>query len=330
MPMSHFDVITIGDYFCDLVVTGLPGLPRLGIELYGEHMEITAGGVFINATALHRLGVKVGWVADFGNDLFSQYALQIIRKEGLDESLFRWHDFPVCRMTLSFSYQQDRGFITYVDPLESSYPFEEVRACRPRAVLFNTLPLEPACCEFIQTVHECGGIILMDPQYTQETLQNPVLAQSLGLIDIFSLNESEAAALTGKSTPEEALDVLAALCPLAVIKCGARGAIAQQGGQRVSMPGLKVQAVDTTGAGDCFNSGFLAARLRGLPLETCLQYGNICGGLSTTGYGGTAKAPTQAEVDAYLAVGAQQIAPTPVTNPEPAAPLRRPKSRRKP
>lgn len=298
--MSGFEVIIFGDYFCDIIVTGLEELPRLGIDLYGKNMEITVGGLCINATALHRLGVKVGWITDFGNDLFSRYALELISKEGLNQSLFRRHDFPLRRMSLSFSYQHDRGFITYVDPFDLLYPFEEVRNYQPRAVLINGIPVDQGCRDFINMVHSYGGIVMTDPQSTRENLSDPGLAKALGLIDLFSLNEFEAISFTKKSTTEEALNVLAACCPLVIIKCGAGGAIAQHGNRQVIMPGLKVKAVDTTGAGDCFNSGFLAAWLRSLPLETCLQYGNICGGLSTTGYGGTEKTPRQAEVDVWL------------------------------
>jgi sugar/nucleoside kinase (ribokinase family) len=298
--MSSFDVITFGDYYCDLIITGLPDIPRLGRDMFGQDFEMTVGGLFINTTSLHRLGVRVGWVTDLGNDLFSNYVLSMVRKEGLDESLFRHHDFPVRRLSLSFSFQHDRGFISYVDRYEPELPFEQVHAHRPRAVMMSHLPIDQEGHDFISTVHQHGGLVYLDSQYSEDTLETPAMLKSLAMTDIFTLNRSEALALTARQDVEEALDALAQHCPLVVIKCGADGAIAQQGSRRVSMPGLSVDVVDTTGAGDCFNAGFLAAHLDDLPLETCLQYGNICGGLSTTAHGGTAKAPTRAEIQAWL------------------------------
>jgi sugar/nucleoside kinase (ribokinase family) len=312
--MPDIDVLVIGDYYCDIIITGLPDVPCLGADMYGQEMEMAVGGMFINTTALQRLGVRVGWVTDFGSDLFSQYALGEIRKEGLREEFFHFHTGPVRKMSLSFSFQQDRGFITYADPCPFPLPASEVRQYRPRAVLLAGAPVKPEVCDFIHVVHECGGIVILDTGYSQHTLDNSDLAQSLCLVDIFTINQSEAAALTGKASVEEALEQLAPLCPLVVIKCGAGGAVAQHGARRVYMPPLTVNVVDTTGAGDCFNSGFLAAYLRGLSLETCLQYGNICGGLSTTAHGGTAHAPTLAKVESLL----KTAYPPPAVSPDTA------------
>jgi len=61
-------------------------------------------------------------------------------------------------------------------------------------------------------------------------------------------------------------------------------------------PAFAVKVVDTTGAGDCFNAGFLYGYVKGLPLDACLRYGNICGGLSTTRRGCQA-APTAREIE---------------------------------
>ena len=66
------------------------------------------------------------------------------------------------------------------------------------------------------------------------------------------------------------------------------------------MDGIEVKVVDTTGAGDCFDSGFLRAYLDGKPLEECLLWGNICGGLSTEGYGGSSVKVSMATIQHYL------------------------------
>jgi len=87
--------------------------------------------------------------------------------------------------------------------------------------------------------------------------------------------------LTGAATVEQALARLAELTPLVIVKRGAEGAIAGLDGGVVQVPAIPVEVVDTTGAGDCFNAGFLYGYLRGASLETCLRAGNICGGLST-------------------------------------------------
>jgi sugar/nucleoside kinase (ribokinase family) len=149
-------------------------------------------------------------------------------------------------------------------------------------------------------IHQHGGKVFTDCQYVTYGLDESGLTDVLRSIDIFAPNLSEASRLTGESDPNRAIEHLAEFCPLVVVKCGAEGAYAQSGTQRWYSPALKVEVVDTTGAGDCFNAGFLAAHLRGEPVEVCLRYGNICGGLSTTQHGGASAAPSLAQLKQYL------------------------------
>src|SRR5271157_1309442 len=93
--MKKYDVILFGNYSCDLSITGLPDLPALGTEIYGNGFEIVPGDAFILSLTLQRLGVNTGWVSDFGTDFFSQFILRAAKREGLDTSLFRYHDFPL-------------------------------------------------------------------------------------------------------------------------------------------------------------------------------------------------------------------------------------------
>lgn len=297
---SPCDILVLSEYFCDLIFTGLPEPPRLGADLFSQALEIAPGGAYILTTALHRLGVRARWMARFGNDLFSQFVLQEARKEGLDQTLFKIYDQPLRSVSASFSFVQDRGFISYWDTFPECHPEAVIAEQRPRWVVNAPFGDYEESCSLIDLIHTHGGRVYVDCQYTTLTLDVPGLADILRKVDVFAPNQSEACQLTGEDDPAKAAARLAAYCPLAVVKAGGQGAYAQCGEQRWHAPALPVEVVDTTGAGDSFNAGFLAGMLQGLPVETCLRYGNICGGLSVTQRGGASAAPTWEELQKYL------------------------------
>jgi sugar/nucleoside kinase (ribokinase family) len=106
-------------------------------------------------------------------------------------------------------------------------------------------------------------------------------------VDIFLPNEDEACRITGKADAESAIGVLAARVPLVAVKCGRRGAIVQAGHESWRLPAESVVPVDTIGAGDSFNAGFLFAYLNGKPPAECAAFGNRTAALSTLRSGGT-------------------------------------------
>ncbi len=298
--MPECDVLSFGDYFCDIIITGLSEIPRLGADIFGEAMEITPGGAYNMATALHRLGVKVRWAPRMGNDLFSQFVLQNAEREGLDTSLFQIYDMPLRSLSVSFSFSHDRGFISHTDTLPP-VPYETlIQSQQPRWVVDIPFCGSLEYLNLVDFVHKQGGRVFTDCQYVTTTLDESGLMDMLQRIDIFAPNESEACHLTGETDPVKAAKYLAEYCPLVVIKCSTQGAYACSGGKLWHSPALPVDAVDSTGAGDSFNAGYLAATLLGKPIETCLRYGNICGGLSVTQCGGTRAAPTLDQLKEYL------------------------------
>ena len=295
MP-EPYDVLLPGVYFCDLVFTGLPGLPSLGKEIYGSGFDMLPGGTFNTALALHRLGLRTAWAVDFGSDFFSQFVLREARRAGLDESLFRLRDGPLRAVTASLSFPQDRAFISYIDSPDSRLPLAELQQYRPRVLLMPWLAYQPDAIRLMQLARQQGTYVYMDCQSNDATLQEPGVVDAIRSVDVFAPNATEAQHLTGRGTVEEALACLAELAPRVVIKLGPAGVIACQGDVVTRAAAIPVKVVDTTGAGDCFNAGFLYGYVKGLPLDACLRYGNICGGLSTTRRGCQA-APTAREIE---------------------------------
>jgi sugar/nucleoside kinase (ribokinase family) len=96
-------------------------------------------------------------------------------------------------------------------------------------------------------------------------------------VDIVFANEEEAKSFTGLA-PMEAINIISRLCEIAVIKVGKDGSLVKKGDESVKIGTIPVQCVDTTGAGDLYASGFLYGYAKGLPLESCGQFGSVLAG----------------------------------------------------
>jgi sugar/nucleoside kinase (ribokinase family) len=298
---APLDIMLVGVYFCDLIFTGLPRMPVLGQEIFGSGFDILPGGTFNTAVALHRLGLKAGWLCEFGNDLFSQFVLDAARELGLDDSYFRIHDKPLCNITVSLSFAEDRAFVTYTDMFRPRSVMDLLETHQTRCVVLPVFYHQPDILTLSEQVHDQDGLLFMDCAQIDVTLKTPGVVDALRAVDIFAPNETEALQLTGAASVDEALSILAALTPLIVLKQGAGGAVARHGETTLHVSALEgLEVVDTTGAGDCFNAGFLSGYLRGESLERCLQLGNIVGGLTLRARG-IQGVPTVSEVEHHLA-----------------------------
>jgi hypothetical protein len=297
----QYDVLLIGDYWFDLIFTDLPGLPELGKEIFARSFDNVPGGSFINAVALQRMGLRVGWAADFGDDHFSRFILEAARRERLDDSLFQYHARPYRRVTASASFPHDRAFLSYTDPAPAvGAALKALVQHTARAVMFPGLYFGP--------LFEVGQLalraretkIVMDCQSNDCTLGQSEVRHAIQHVDVFLPNSAEARQLTGTRTTLEAVRALGEACPLVVVKDGPDGAHAIRGTETFYAPAIPVQVIDTTGAGDAFNAGFMKAWLDDKSIDECLRWGNICGGLSTTARGGATAVPTLEQVQAWL------------------------------
>ncbi len=281
-----YDVLATGPYFVDMIFNGLPEFPQLGKDIFSSTFDLVPGGMFYTVLALHRLGVRTGWTCNLGTDLFSRAILEAAEAEGIDNRLFHHHERPVRRLAASFSFKHDRGFVSYLDQdVEELISLAELERVRPRCLMLAGLDYVFQVPQTSRLPNRAEFVVYQDCQHTDLTLESSELTAALRHVDIFAPNEVEAMQLTGADTVEEALERLAAVVPLVVVKCGAKGALARRADAVYRAPAIDVNVQDTTGAGDCFNAGFVFGYLRGEPLENCLRLGNIVGGLSTTAPG---------------------------------------------
>jgi sugar/nucleoside kinase (ribokinase family) len=272
----NFDVIVIGSYSVDLIFSGLAEYPQLGINVVGKDFMMTSGEVFISAVSMQRLGIKVGWAADFGNDDFSRYALKYTHEEGLDESLFVIHDCPYRRVSVAASYPDDRAIITYYDP-DPQIPVAIPALLKSNAkVLFiQGLYFGEFFDLAISIIHLKKMHLAMDGnsstgEITGKTWESKAIRKAIKSVGIFLPNAQEAKRLTGEQNLETATLQLAELCPIVIIKDGSNGSLACTNNKFIQVPAIPINPIDTTCAGDNFNSGFLNAWLDGQTIETCL------------------------------------------------------------
>jgi sugar/nucleoside kinase (ribokinase family) len=278
-----FDVIVLGDYCLDLIFTGLESLPILGTEIEAKGFAMEPGGACNTSLALHRLGVRTAWAVEFGTDDFSKYVLQKFRDEKFPEDLFIFSKGPVRKITVSLSYPGDRAFIAYYDPGNMvQTALRGLTTKTARIVVIPALFLGPAL-QAGSLIAKAKKIdIFMDGNSTTDrTILDPQIRTALKVVRFFSPNSKEARRLTQMQDIQDAAKKLGEFCQTVIIKDGANGSWCCDSGNIYYEPAIRIKSVDTTGAGDCFNAGFIKAWVDKKSIQECLFWGNIAGGLST-------------------------------------------------
>jgi sugar/nucleoside kinase (ribokinase family) len=147
--------------------------------------------------------------------------------------------------------------------------------------------LRPRVGELFRRLKSAGLTISLDTNDDPDDEWQGGLHDILRYVDVFLPNEREARKAAGTEDLEVAIQKLATLVPIVVVKLGRDGALAQRGNERFVSPAQQVDSVDPVGAGDSFDAGFLHQYLRGAGVPACLASGNLAGALSTTRPGGT-------------------------------------------
>ena len=289
-------IVVAGEIFIDQVLSGFSAWPQPGEEAFATSLvRELGGGAAHTAAGLARLGWDVALAGPFGGaeGVWIQDRLAHL---GLGADYLQEAVGECTGTTVAISSPHERTFFTYAG------------ANKLLAATLLKLPtgghLHLACpCEAatLRNLAAQFATVSLDAGWHPNWLRDPELLEALALVSWFLPNEREAACLTGESSPEAMLHRMHERGIRAAIKLGPLGsALRTAEGAMLMVPSITVQPIDTTGAGDNFNAGFLDAWLSGKSLEDCLHSGNILGALSTREMGGMNGFPTKEELQAWL------------------------------
>lgn len=304
-------VLVIGEINVDLVFKGLGGVPTPGQEVLADDMLMTPGSSsMICAMGLARLGDAVAFHGKLGDDAWGHYCLGALRDAGIDTDSLRPDASLRTGVTVSLSSQQDRALVTHAGAIADLRADEVSDALLAQAdhlhvsSFYLQEALRPQCKRLFERARAAGLMTSLDPGFDPRRIWGVDLIDTLQAVDLFLPNEDELLAITGRDSLADALHALANGRTRTVVKRGRLGCVTLDGGGLLHVPAYDVDAIDSTGAGDSFDAGFLHAWLRDMPLLECLRWGSACGSLSTRGIGGTTRQATEAEVIALLAASA--------------------------
>ena len=289
------EVCVVGELNLDLILYGLPKELPLDRELLASGMAFTLGSSSaIFAHNLCVLGTRVGFVSKIGSDPLGKMAVERLSAAGVDTARVKQGTGKTSTgLTVVLPHAQHRYIFTYPGTMfemqYSDIDMDYVRSARHLHLssYFLHRALRPRILDLFQRAKEAGLTTSLDTNDDPENLWGNDLQEVLKFVDLFFPNDREAKKIARTTDLSQALNLLAGLSKVVVVKRGSGSAICRTGDEQWSLAPPAVNMVDDVGAGDTFNAGFVYLYLQGAKLEDCLAFANIAAAYSVTKAGGT-------------------------------------------
>ncbi|MDZ7342839.1 MAG: carbohydrate kinase family protein [candidate division KSB1 bacterium] len=292
---KKFDVIVVGELNVDLILNQIESFPEMGKEKIAQQMTLTLGSSSaIFASNLSSLGAKVAFLGKIGRDAFGDLVLSNLKAKQVDTSMIIQDPSLATGATIVLNFGNDRAMVTHPGAMEhlsfADIAVDQLKQARHLhfSSYFLQPKIKPDVGKLFQQAKQLGLTTSFDAQWDPAEKWDLDLANVLPYVDVFLPNEVEALNLTGEKTLAAALEKLARLGHIIVVKRGEKGSISRQGDSIFEAePFLNKNVVDAIGAGDSFNAGFIAKFIQGKTVKECQIFGNLMGAINTTQPGGT-------------------------------------------
>lgn len=306
-PVASFDVSVIGELNLDLILYGLPPALTLEREHLASDLSITLGSssaIFAHNLAV--LGNKVSFSSCIGDDPFGEICVQRLLAGGVDVGHVRKLPGKTTGLSVILPQAKERYIVTYPGTmyemtdrdLDMGYLFDAKHL--HLSSYFLQKGLQPHLIDIFRRAKEAGLTTSLDTNDDPEGRWSGNIHLLLGHLDILLLNERELRELTRVEDVDEAAETLARQVRVLVVKRGSKGAMALAGQTKHIVKPLVVDVVDSVGAGDSFDAGFVHQFIRAKNIEECLRFANIAGALSVSRAGGTEAFRDVKHRDAFL------------------------------
>jgi ribokinase len=305
------DIVVVGSANVDLVVR-TARLPRPGETVLGSDFITSPGGKGANqAVACARLGAQTLFVGRRGNDSFGDLILRTLGRAGVATEALIIDEGAPSGIALIPVDDAGHNMITVAPGANARLTPADVERVWPErgpvVVLMQLeVPLE-AVTRAARLGRERGAKVILNPAPARD-----LPAELLRLVDVLTPNQTELALLSGIAVDtledvDRAARALMARGPASiVVTLAAAGSLVVTRAGATHVPGLVVEAVDTTGAGDAFNGALAFSLAEDAALEEAARFANAVGALATTAVGAQEALPTHAQVVAFLAARAKR------------------------
>ncbi|EKO3402101.1 ribokinase [Vibrio fluvialis] len=300
-------LVVLGSVNADHVLQ-VPSFPRPGETLHGRNYQVIPGGKGANqAVAAARLKADIGFIACVGDDSFGINIRESFKLDGMNISGVKMQ--PNCPTGIAMIQVSDSGENSICISAEANARLTaeaiEPDLARIREAKYLLMQLETPIDGIVkaaQVAKEARTNVILNPAPARELPD-----ELLSCVDVITPNETEAEVLTGITVTDDASAQLAADAlhrkgiEIVMITLGAKGVWLSQNGRGTLIPGFRVQATDTTAAGDTFNGALVTGLLEEMPLESAIKFAHAAAAISVTRFGAQTSIPNRAEVDAFLA-----------------------------
>lgn len=301
-------ILVVGEINVDFVFKGCHALPAPGKEVLADDFVMTPGSSsMICAMGLARLGNQISFHGVLGADASGAFCLKAMRDAGIDVSSLQPSHALRTGVTASLSTPQDRALVTFAGAM-AELRAEDIGDAQLASATHLHISsyylqkgLRPGCRDLFARATSAGLTTSLDPGFDPAQQWGDDLIETLREVDVFLPNEQELLAITACNDLQAALRLVQNGRTHTVVKRGRQGCTSLHKEQWLNVPAYPVKAIDTTGAGDSFDAGFLHAWLRQMPWLDCMRWGSACGSLSTRGVGGTTRQATASEALALMA-----------------------------
>jgi sugar/nucleoside kinase (ribokinase family) len=292
---KSFDVVVIGELNVDLILNQIDKFPSIGKEVLAGHMILTLGSSSaIFASNLSTLGSRVAFVGNLGHDNFGDHIIASLKSKEVNTDYIHRSVKQNTGATIVLNFNEDRAMVTYPGAMKylslGDIPMDSLKQSRHLHLssIFLQSGLRNDVVSLFKNAKDMGLSTSLDPQWDPAEQWDINLKELLPYVDVFMPNITELRLLTNTVELKTALDKLKDFANKIVVKNGSNGAYLWEQGELIHQPSfLNKEVVDSIGAGDSFDSGFIHQFLEGKTNKECLEFGALTGAINTTRSGGT-------------------------------------------